>query len=114
MKKKYTKRQIAEAIAYWKKQLKLGNYKKLNESEDQKELKKFKIRYSVTIDFGPKDHMTGKKTYHEDIIEAPDADTALETYMSQPYDDSMTPNRTGWSQDIHYRHHLLGVEEVKN
>lgn len=32
MKKKYTKKQIQEAIAYWKKQIKLGNYKKLNEN----------------------------------------------------------------------------------
>ena len=28
MKKKYTKKQIQEVINYWKKQLKLGNYKK--------------------------------------------------------------------------------------
>ena len=32
MKKKYTKKQITEAIAYWKKQLKAGNYKKIDES----------------------------------------------------------------------------------
>ena len=32
MKKQYTKKQITEAIAYWKKQLKLGNYKKVYES----------------------------------------------------------------------------------
>ena len=32
MKKTYTKKQITEAIAYWKKQLRAGNYKKLNES----------------------------------------------------------------------------------
>ena len=31
MKMKYTKRQIQESIKYWQKQLKLGNYKKLNE-----------------------------------------------------------------------------------
>ncbi len=31
MKKQYTKKQIIEAIAYWKKQLTLGNYKKLDE-----------------------------------------------------------------------------------
>lgn len=36
MKKKYTKKQICEAIAYWKKQLKSGNYKKINESLDDK------------------------------------------------------------------------------
>ena len=29
---KYTKKQICEAIAYWKKQLKLGNYRTVNES----------------------------------------------------------------------------------
>ena len=34
MKKQYTKKQITEAIAYWKKQLKNGNYKKVNESKD--------------------------------------------------------------------------------
>lgn len=33
MKKKYTKKQIQEAINYWLKQLKLGNYKKVNESK---------------------------------------------------------------------------------
>ena len=33
MKKKYTKKQITEAIAYWEKQLKNGNYKKLLESQ---------------------------------------------------------------------------------
>ena len=32
MKKTYTKKQIQEAINYWTKQLKIGNYKKLNES----------------------------------------------------------------------------------
>ena len=32
MKKKYTKKQITEAIAYWQKQLRAGNYKKVNES----------------------------------------------------------------------------------
>ena len=32
MKKKYTKKQITEAIAYWKKQLSTGNYLKINES----------------------------------------------------------------------------------
>ena len=32
MKKRYTKKQIQEAINYWEKQLKLGNYKKVNES----------------------------------------------------------------------------------
>ena len=31
MNKRYTKKQITEAIAYWKKQLKAGNYKKLDE-----------------------------------------------------------------------------------
>lgn len=35
MKKKYTRKQIVEAINYWKKQIRLGNYKrKLNESVD--------------------------------------------------------------------------------
>lgn len=33
MNKKYTKKQITEAIAYWKKQLARGNYRKVNESE---------------------------------------------------------------------------------
>ena len=33
MKKQYTKKQITEAIAYWKKQLAKGNYRKINESE---------------------------------------------------------------------------------
>ena len=32
MKKQYTRKQIVEAINYWKKQIRLGNYKKLNEN----------------------------------------------------------------------------------
>ena len=32
MKKTYTKKQIQEAIAYWKKQLAKGNYRKVNEA----------------------------------------------------------------------------------
>ena len=35
MKKKYTKKQITEAIAYWEKQLRAGNYKKVVESDSQ-------------------------------------------------------------------------------
>ena len=35
MKKKYTKKQIIEAIAYWEKQLRTGNYRKLNESDGE-------------------------------------------------------------------------------
>ena len=35
MKKKYTRKQITEAIAYWKKQLNEGNFKRLNESYDE-------------------------------------------------------------------------------
>lgn len=32
MKKQYTRKQIQEAISYWKKQLAEGNYRKINES----------------------------------------------------------------------------------
>lgn len=32
MNKKYTKKQIAEAIAYWEKQLRARNYKELDEA----------------------------------------------------------------------------------
>ena len=32
MKNKYTRKQIVESINYWKKQLRAGNYKKMNES----------------------------------------------------------------------------------
>lgn len=35
MKKPYTKKQIQEAIAYWKGQLAKGNYRKVNESEGE-------------------------------------------------------------------------------
>ena len=37
MKKPYTKKQIREAIAYWESQLKAGNYRKVNEAEDEVE-----------------------------------------------------------------------------
>ena len=34
MKKTYTRKQIKEAISYWEKQLKAGNYRKVNEAFD--------------------------------------------------------------------------------
>lgn len=34
MKKKYTKKQITEAISYWEKQLRAGNYRRVDESTD--------------------------------------------------------------------------------
>ena len=34
MKKQYTKKQIQEAISYWKKQLAEGNYRKVNEEAE--------------------------------------------------------------------------------
>ena len=37
---RYTRRQIQEAIAYWEKQIRLGNYRKINESADAGKLKK--------------------------------------------------------------------------
>ena len=49
MKKKYTKKQIMESIKYWQKQLKLGNYKKLNEST--KPLKKYSWYLDEFIDY---------------------------------------------------------------
>ena len=48
MKKTYTKKQITEAIAYWQKQLKAGNYKKVNESE---------FRPSMVVDTGNDTYM---------------------------------------------------------
>ena len=33
MKKTYTKRQIQEAISYWKRQLAKGNYRKIDEND---------------------------------------------------------------------------------
>ena len=44
MKKKYTRKQILESIKYWQKQLRAGNYKKLNESsawQDKLKLRDF-------------------------------------------------------------------------
>ena len=40
MKKTYTNKQITEAIRYWKKQLKAGNYRKVNESLEYEALEK--------------------------------------------------------------------------
>ena len=37
MKKTYTRKQIQEAISYWKKQLAKGNYREVNEAEDEGE-----------------------------------------------------------------------------
>ena len=51
MKKKYTKKQIQEAINYWTKQLKLGNYKKVLKEEAQPNNKSI-IFGLATSDYG--------------------------------------------------------------
>ena len=55
MKKQYTRKQIQEAIQYWKKQLKAGNYRKVNESEGvfdpEQFLTKLKDRMTADRDF---------------------------------------------------------------
>lgn len=45
MNKKYTRKQICEAISYWKKQLRAGNYKRVNESVASMPDAKFMIKY---------------------------------------------------------------------
>lgn len=47
MKKKYTKRQIQESIKYWQKQLKSGNYKKINENIHENEYENTDYALSV-------------------------------------------------------------------
>ena len=54
MKKSYTKRQIQEAIAYWKRQLVKGNYCKVNESLDQARFEQIKDDlFSILRAHGP-------------------------------------------------------------
>lgn len=66
MKKQYTKKQIMEAIAYWKKQLKLGNYKKLDEGwgpKPQKSSKKYSeggFDFIVTVTTGKRKPRRGE------------------------------------------------------
>ena len=55
---KHTRKQILESIAYWQKQLELGNYKKLNESEEFKKiddiveyLKDKKLKWTKVVKF---------------------------------------------------------------
>ena len=55
MKKKYTKKQILESIKYWQKQLRAGNYKKLNESI--KPLKKYSWYSDELIDYSDDESM---------------------------------------------------------
>ena len=52
MKKQYTRKQIVEAINYWKKQIRLGNYKRLNESLDID-----KERFNQILSKLPKDEL---------------------------------------------------------
>ena len=54
MNKKYTKKQITEAIAYWEKQLKAGNYKKVNESDGMK-----KVTFTDYIEYDEDDFKPG-------------------------------------------------------
>ena len=59
MKKQYTRKQIVESINYWKKQLKAGNYKKLDESDGEfekiddiaKYLKGKKLKWTKVVKF---------------------------------------------------------------
>ena len=70
MKKKYTKKQIQEAIKYWKNQLKFGNYKKLNENfEDavavDEGIQQFNAEYDDLVD----SYKKFASTYKPDISE---------------------------------------------
>lgn len=55
MKKRYTRKQIVESIKYWQKQLRAGNYKKLNEST--KPLKKYSWYLDEFIDYSDDESM---------------------------------------------------------
>ena len=62
MKKTYTKKQITEAIAYWEKQLKAGNYKRVDESvESMARLKMQQVKEKLAASDGqtpPKSALT--------------------------------------------------------
>ena len=62
MKKTYTKKQITEAIAYWEKQLKAGNYKRVDESvESMARLKMQQVKEKLAASAGqtpPKSALT--------------------------------------------------------
>ena len=53
MKKQYTRKQITEAIAYWEKQLKAGNYKRVDESvESMARLKMQQVKEKLAASAG--------------------------------------------------------------
>ena len=77
-------------------------------------MKKFEIRWSVTLDLNKHDPWTflnGSVTEYSAIVEAPDADTALDRFKSR-LDDSGNTIGTSWAMDTQYVHKLLGVNEV--
>ena len=53
MKKQYTRKQITEAIAYWEKQLKARNYKRVDESvESMARLKMQQVKEKLAASAG--------------------------------------------------------------
>ena len=77
MNKKYTRKQICEAISYWKKQLRAGNYKKVNESVEGNS-KYILIKNGIDTDF-----MT---TYDNELEALDDFYTYLNTIDPNDFD----------------------------
>ena len=78
-------------------------------------MKKFEIRWSITLDLNKHDpfsFLNGRTNEFSAIVEAPDADTALDRFMNQ-LDDSGDTVASSWSMDTQYVHKLLGVKEVE-
>ena len=77
-------------------------------------MKKFEIRWSVTLDLNKHDpfsFLNGGTNEYSAIVEAPDADRALDRFMNR-LDDSGNTVRASWGMDTQYVHKLLGVKEV--
>jgi len=77
-------------------------------------MKKFEIRWSVTLNLNKHDpwaFLNGGTSEYSAIVEAPDADTALDNFKSR-LDDSGNTVGTSWAMDTRYVHTLLGVKEV--
>lgn len=78
-------------------------------------MKKFEIRWSVTLNLNKHDpfaFLNGGVNEYSAIVEAPDADTALDSFMSRLDPDYGNTVGASWAMDTQYVHKLLGVNEV--
>lgn len=124
MKKQHTKKQITEAIAYWQKQLKAGNYKKLDEGwgprpkTSTKAYSKDGFNFTVTVTTGKRRPRPGEGsswiTFKSRRISLADDPTGK--FSGRLYNDFgrivLEPDFDGWDEKYWARQAGIPIERL--